>query len=207
MRVPAGSLAVITGANGSGKSTLLGVISGEVPADGGEVFVDGKSMAGLPAHRRSRLIGYVHQDSYKSLAGDLAAGEVVALASRRQFRLRFRGPDVRAATESIRKYSNDAADFVIQHRTTPTKQLSGGQRQFLSLIAAVGGDPLILLLDEHQSSLDDEHAKLADALIASFVHLCPAAAVAVSHDFAWVAQNADIHFSLQRGVLTSSAII
>lgn len=53
LQVEAGEIVGLIGPNGSGKTTLINVISGLLPASGGEVWVAGKPMAGLPPHRRA----------------------------------------------------------------------------------------------------------------------------------------------------------
>ncbi len=53
LQVEAGEIVGLIGPNGSGKTTLINVISGLLPASGGEVWVGGEPMAGLPPHRRA----------------------------------------------------------------------------------------------------------------------------------------------------------
>ena len=46
-----GEILGLLGPNGSGKSTFINVVSGHYPASGGEIFFEGRQLAGLPAHR------------------------------------------------------------------------------------------------------------------------------------------------------------
>src|SRR5262249_46060824 len=54
LEVESGSITGLIGPNGSGKSTLFDVVSGFVPADGGDVTLDGKSLRGLRPYEVSR---------------------------------------------------------------------------------------------------------------------------------------------------------
>src|SRR5262245_64082186 len=48
------SVFVLLGANGAGKTSILRSISGLVPARGGSILADGKSLIGLPPHQVAR---------------------------------------------------------------------------------------------------------------------------------------------------------
>src|SRR5437660_11530819 len=45
---------VLLGANGAGKTSILRAISGLIPARGGEIVANGKSLIGLPPHQVAR---------------------------------------------------------------------------------------------------------------------------------------------------------
>jgi ABC-type uncharacterized transport system ATPase component len=68
-----GQIVGLMGGNGSGKTTLLDIISGELAAESGSIALNNSRIDRLAAYRRYRFIGRVHQESYKSLAGDLTA--------------------------------------------------------------------------------------------------------------------------------------
>ena len=75
VEVPHGELLAIVGPSGCGKTTLLRVIAGFVGYQG-ELIVDGRSYADVPAHRRN--IGLVFQDyalfPHKTVADNIAFG-------------------------------------------------------------------------------------------------------------------------------------
>jgi ABC-type Fe3+/spermidine/putrescine transport system ATPase subunit len=57
--VPAGAFVSLLGPSGSGKTTTLNLIAGFLAPDIGEIFLDGRSIADVPPHRRN--IGMVFQ--------------------------------------------------------------------------------------------------------------------------------------------------
>ena len=60
LSVAEGEFVTLLGPSGCGKTTTLGLIAGFFPATGGEIFLKGKEVAGLPPFRRN--IGVVFQD-------------------------------------------------------------------------------------------------------------------------------------------------
>ena len=52
LRVEEGEVVTLIGANGAGKTSTLAAISGLLPPTSGAISMEGKDMAGVPAHRR-----------------------------------------------------------------------------------------------------------------------------------------------------------
>ena len=53
--VEKGQVTALIGPNGAGKTTLINCLTGVISPDHGEIWFDGKNLAGLPAHRIARL--------------------------------------------------------------------------------------------------------------------------------------------------------
>jgi putative ABC transport system ATP-binding protein len=157
--LPAGSFLVIIGTNGSGKSTLLNAVAGTFPIDSGAIAVDGHAITRWPEHRRARLIGRVFQNPFTGTAPSMSIGENLALASKRG---RPRGlgwalgsrlvGELRDRVRMLNMGLEDRLD-------TPIGNLSGGQRQALTLLMASWLKPALLLLDEHTAALDPKSAE------------------------------------------------
>jgi ABC-type multidrug transport system ATPase subunit len=140
---------VLRGDNGAGKSTLLRIVTGVVPPDAGEVKIGGHPLGGerLVA---LRLLGYAPEVA--ELPAHLRVSELLALAAALK-----RCPRVDPAlVERL-----GAASFLAQRLGS----LSLGQRRRACLLAALTGDPALLVLDEPTNGLDlDGISMLADLL-------------------------------------------
>ncbi len=142
LRVGTAERFFILGPSGSGKTTLLRILAGFLEPDAGEILLDGKSILGVPAHRRP--VALVFQQP--ALWPHLSVGDNVGY-----------GLDVRGiAGAERRRRITEALDLVrLQgfEERQPTG-LSGGQQQRVALARALVIRPGMLLLDEPLSHLD-----------------------------------------------------
>jgi ABC-type multidrug transport system ATPase subunit len=131
----------IIGPNGAGKSTILKILLGLVHADRGSLSINGLTLARDPIAVRGQ-IGYVPQkDGFE----DRSTGREML-----GFLARLR----KVSPSRIDTYAGQVGVEHLLNRDVGT--LSGGQRQKLSLAAALIGDPPVLLLDEPTASLDPQ---------------------------------------------------
>lgn len=182
LRIPSGAFTAVIGGNGSGKSTLLKTIVGLLPAQRGEVLVDGEP----PRRARSR-IGYMPQTSEVDWDFPISVREVVAMG-RYRFSWRRRAPGRwrRKEDESFEQALEmmDAAHL----RDRQISELSGGERKRVLIARALVREPGLLLLDEPAAALD---AAADDALVE---RLCDIAAsgttvVIATHDLVSVVDH------------------
>ena len=177
-----GDFVVVIGSNGAGKSTLLNTIAGAISPDGGSIVLDGVDITRMAAHRRAGSITRVFQDPIVGTAAAMTIEENLALAEQRgkvrglAFHLNSRKrDDYRGRLAALKLGLEDRLE-------TPVAQLSGGQRQALSLIMAVLSRPKLLLLDEHTAALDPRTAEIVMA--ATLMVVCDNAltALMVTHN-------------------------
>lgn len=148
----------VIGSNGAGKSTLLNAIAGNFPVDSGQIFINGREITRLPAHKRANLISRVFQDPLSGTAGSMTIEENLIMALRRGKTRRLRraiGPQERALFRSKLEQLGLGLEKRLNHRVD---LLSGGQRQALTLLMATLQKPQLLLLDEHTAALDPKTA-------------------------------------------------
>lgn len=140
--VAAGEFFSILGPSGSGKTTLLRLIAGFERPDRGRIILGGADVTNLPPqHRR---VGMVFQDfalfPHLSVAGNIGYGLKIRGMSPGQRRRRI---DELLALTGLDGF----------HDRAPSS-LSGGEKQRVAVARALAADPLVLLLDEPFSALD-----------------------------------------------------
>ena len=148
------------GLRGAGKSTLLNAVAGAIAVDSGSITLDGRDITKLAEYQRADSIARVFQDPMAGTAAAMTVEENLALAERRGLRRRLT-PHLDAARRAHYRELLAGLHLGMETRlATPVAQLSGGQRQSLSLVMAVMSTPRLLLLDEHTAALDPRTATL-----------------------------------------------
>jgi putative spermidine/putrescine transport system ATP-binding protein len=140
--VQSGELLCILGPSGCGKSTTLRMIGGFETLDGGDIAIDGRSIAGLAPNKRPTAMVF---QKY-TLWPHMRIWENVA------FGLKLR----RLPHATIAQKVGDALEMVGLPDTARRfpSQLSGGEQQRIALARALVLEPKVLLLDEPLSNLD-----------------------------------------------------
>ena len=147
-----GEMVSIMGPSGCGKTTLLNCLSGLDAIDGGDVLIEGVSLAKMSDRQRTDYraahMGFVFQ--FYNLMPVLTAVENVELPL-----LVSRVPSKEARTKAL-----DALELVgLRKRAGHVPdELSGGERQRTTIARALVNDPAIVWADEPTGDLDSENA-------------------------------------------------
>lgn len=146
LQIQRGEFVTIIGKSGSGKSTLLHLLGGLDNPTSGEVWIDGKNIAGytgeqLAALRRQK-IGFIFQAF--NLVPSLNVWENVVLPI---------GLDDRKADEAFVEDILRTLGMEEKVRNLPNT-LSGGQQQRTAIARAIAAKPSIILADEPTGNLD-----------------------------------------------------
>lgn len=142
----------IAGPNGSGKTTLLRIIAGLTSPTSGDIAL---SVDGVPVGSggRRRYVGLVSAET--NLYGELTARENLAFLCRVSGnRLTVKRIDEALELVGLRERDGDLYG-----------EYSSGMKQRLKLAAALITDPLLLLLDEPSSNLDDAGRVIVNRLM------------------------------------------
>jgi ABC-2 type transport system ATP-binding protein len=158
--VAEGELFALLGPNGAGKTTTVEILEGYRPPDGGHVRVLGVEPGGGAGRAMLRpRIGLMLQDP--SLYPLLKPREIVSLiAAYYPRRVARERPDA-TADRWLAKVGFD--DPVLLR--TPFRRLSRGERQRVSLAAALVGDPRLVFLDEPTAGLDPAARTRTEAIL------------------------------------------
>jgi len=141
-------LLALIGANGAGKSTLLKLILGVIEPDAGRIIVCGHDVKSKPVRVR-QLIGYLPENLvlYERLTGH----EFL------QFVAGIKGLDHKAQA----RIDAEMEQFSLQAKKNRLiREYSFGMKKRIGLIAALLGEPQILILDEPLNGLDVESITL-----------------------------------------------
>ena len=148
LSVAAGEFLLLCGPSGCGKSTLLRHMKTCLAPRGllrGEIRFDGRPLSGISDREQAQRIGFVQQSPENQVVTDKVWHELAfGLES-----LGFDTPTIR------RRVAEIAAFFGIEgwfYRSVT--QLSGGQKQLLSLASVMAMQPDVLILDEPTAQLD-----------------------------------------------------
>ncbi len=147
----------ILGANGAGKSTLMNIITGNLRADSGQIFVDGKDIFAKEEKERFRnMLGYMPQ--YPVIyRGFTVTDFLFYIAALRGMKRKEAAQRMEELLEKLAL--SDAANAKMT-------ALSGGMRQRMMLAQAVLGNPKVLILDEPTAGLDPKQRIAVRNLIA-----------------------------------------
>lgn len=143
-----GKTTAIIGSTGSGKSTIVNLIPRFYDVTGGELLIDGVNIKDVPQHELRKRIGFVPQK------GLLFSGTI-------ESNIKYGNPkmsdkqmkeaaEIAQATEFIEAKPEKYKSEIAQGGTN----VSGGQKQRLSIARAIAIDPEIFVFDDSFSALD-----------------------------------------------------
>jgi sulfate transport system ATP-binding protein len=173
----------LLGPSGSGKTTLLRALAGLEFIDSGEMFINGRSMAAVPA--RQRGVGFVFQQyalfRHMSVARNVAFGLEVMPRGRRPS-----ARDIRARVQELLDLM-EIGDLGDRY----PDQISGGQRQRVALARALAIEPALLLLDEPFGALDAKVRKSLRVWLRQMHDRIGLTSIFVTHDQSEAMEMAD----------------
>ena len=163
---------VLMGPTGAGKTVLLEAIAGLVPVKGGKILIGGRDVTQLPPEKRD--ISIVYQDY--ALFPHLTVLENIT------YGLHFHRTD-KARSETVLTRLFEILDLHHLQERLPTN-LSGGEKQRVSLARALMVEPRVVLLDEPLSALDPGFREEVRKAIKTLHQSSAATFLMVTHDFA-----------------------
>ncbi len=176
LEVKKGEIVSIVGASGAGKTTLLQIIGTLLPADGGEVEINGTKLFALNEKRtaefRNRHIGFVFQ--FHNLLPEFSALENVMMPA-------LIGGTKRkeAKQRALELLSAVGLSERADHKPA---QLSGGEQQRVAIARALMNKPSVLLADEPTGNLDTHNRDEIQRLLFEVREKFGQTIVMVTHD-------------------------
>jgi polar amino acid transport system ATP-binding protein len=197
LNVSAGETVVIIGPSGSGKSTLLRCVNQLDPADGGDVFFQGRRMDydKRSVHLLRRDIGMVFQSF--ELFSHLSVVENIMLAPMKVLGL-------------SRADAHDLALELLGKVRIPEKadaypdEISGGQQQRVAIARSLAMRPKVMLYDEPTSALDPEMIREVVEVMAELSSEGMTSLV-VTHEMGFARRAADRIVFMEKGEIIENA--
>ena len=151
LSVKSGEVVGLLGPNGAGKTTTFYMVVGLVVADGGDIELDGRSIAQLPIYKRARLgVSYLPQEA--SVFRKLSVEDNIRAILEMQVDENGRALDTSEIEHRLEMLLDE---LQIKHlRTNAALSLSGGERRRTEIARALAANPRFILLDEPFAGVD-----------------------------------------------------
>ncbi|MBR1734012.1 MAG: ATP-binding cassette domain-containing protein [Alphaproteobacteria bacterium] len=160
LEVSDGEFVVIIGENGAGKSTLFNTISGYIIPEFGNIYINGEEVTTKTQYERAYLVANVFQDPKVGTISGMSIRDNLNIAYRRGMsREIFRNSSSKNRDSFFQEKLGELEMGLEKRLDCDTTDLSGGQRQALSIVMSFLADSKILLLDEITAALDLVNSK------------------------------------------------
>jgi lipopolysaccharide export system ATP-binding protein len=146
LAIDSGQIVGLLGPNGAGKTTCFYMIIGIIPADKGEIIINGEDITARTMHERARKgVGYLPQEA--SIFRRLSVGDnlMAILQTRKDLNRK----------ERFSRRDELLEEFHVQHlKDSLGQSLSGGERRRVEIARALATEPDFILLDEPFAGVD-----------------------------------------------------
>ena len=160
----------LLGPSGCGKSTLLKIIASLLSPTSGRLFFDDADVATLSPERYRQQVSYCAQTP--ALFGDSVYDNLIF-----PWQIRNKQPDPQALLADLQRFGLD--ENMLEKSIN---ELSGGEKQRVSLIRNLQFLPRVLLLDEITSALDESNKQNVNEIIHGYATEKQVAVLWVTHD-------------------------
>ena len=161
-----GSVNVLIGLNGSGKTTLIKTLAGLFDGYTGEIIIDGRNLSEIKIPERARIMSYVAQRN--NSIDDFLVREYLLFG--RVNKLNFysspKKQDEDAMLECAERFG---ITYLLDKKLG---EISGGERQIVSICSAIIQDTDLVILDEPTSALDIKNQHTVLSLIREIANEC-----------------------------------
>ena len=200
----AGELTAIVGPNGAGKTTYFNLISGQIPASAGKVFLRGRDVSGLSVSQRTRAgIGRAFQ--LTNLFPDLTVLENVRLVVQshsgqgfNMWSMASKHAEMVEAAEAIL-----ARVRLLEQRDQVVSELSHGNQRKLEVALLIALDPAVYMFDEPTAGMSVDEAPVVLDLIAELKAQKGRTILLVEHKMDVIRTLADRIIVLHNGALAA----
>ena len=171
-----GTVNVLIGLNGSGKTTLIKTLAGLLENYSGAIVLDGKKLSEIKIQDRAKIMSYVAQRNNST--DDFLVKEYLLFG--RVNKLSFYSSPKKEDEDEMLKC---AERFKITHLLDKKLgEISGGERQIVSICSAIIQDTDLVILDEPTSALDIKNQHTVLSIIKDIASECGKTFILSSHN-------------------------
>lgn len=186
LEVNKGEFIIVVGENGTGKSTLFNIISGAIKPSSGKIYINNKDITKFSQYKRAKIITNVVQDPKSGTISEMTIFENLYLSY-----MRGKRKNIKPLSKNLMKnlfYTKlKTLNMELENRMNDyVGQLSGGQRQALSLIMATISNYDILLLDEITAALDPKSSDNIMRIVTNLTKKENKTCLAITHDLKYM---------------------
>ncbi|MGH6776819.1 MAG: ATP-binding cassette domain-containing protein [Bradyrhizobium sp.] len=176
-RIDAGAVRCVIGPNGAGKTTFLSMLSGHQAPSAGRITYNGRDITSLSVIKRAR-IGIGRKFQTPTVFDNLTVYENIELSVLR----------VEPDSGERRRKIDMVLDAVrlADLRSTPARELSHGQRQWLEVGLLLGNESRLLLLDEPTAGMTNEETAATGRLIRKLADEHGLTIIIIEHDIHFI---------------------
>ncbi|MHB1854685.1 MAG: ATP-binding cassette domain-containing protein, partial [Acidimicrobiales bacterium] len=201
-----GEILGLMGPNGAGKTTIFDLISGFIPVDSGQIFLDGTDITNLSPDTRARLgLGRSFQDS--KLFPALTVADTIKVAFECQLEVRdpiaaaVRLPAVSDSERDVQERVEELIEMVglSAFRNKFVSELSTGTRRMVDLACLLAHEPKVILFDEPSSGIAQRETEALGPVLRRIREMTDSSLLVIEHDMPLLTGLADEVIALELG--------
>jgi len=195
LAISAGERLAIVGPNGAGKTTLIRCLLGLTHPDSGSILLNGYPLAQLKPAELARQISYVPQQLAERIS--FTAMEFISMS---RYAYGGGGGFKQVDSEGL-KATQQAIELTgiehLSHQALST--MSGGERQKVSIAAALAQQAPTLILDEPSAHLDPKQRDIIHCLLVKIAREQNITLIVITHDLNWASSDFDRVIGMKDG--------
>ena len=197
LAISTGERVAIVGPNGAGKTTLIRCLLGLTQPDSGRIEINSRALAELSHTELARQVSYVPQQLAERIS--FTAMEFISMS-----RYAYEGgggAGFKQADEEGIEATEQAIELTgighLRHQALST--MSGGERQKVSIAAALAQQTPTLILDEPSAHLDPKQRDIIHSLLAKITREQNISLIVITHDLNWASADFDRIIGMKAG--------
>ena len=196
----AGEICALLGENGAGKSTLMNILGGVLPADSGQILLDGKSVSfATPVESLDAGIGFIHQEL--NLINDLTIYENMFITHLPKKGMFLDAKQMQQKTRELFERMNIDLD-----PSTMVRDLDASYKQIIEIGRALLQDASIIIMDEPTTSLTEPEIKRVFAMMRTLKEQ-GVGIIFISHKLGEVMEICDRYTVLRDGHMVAQGLV